>query len=381
MLVAAGERLAADGRVVEGASGMDIAFLTGESAAVRVGPGDAVQAGALNVEAPITVLVTAAGPDTVIADIARLMDEAGQGRSRHVRIADRAARYYAPAVHLTAALAFMGWMIAGAGVHQAMLVAIAVLLITCPCALGLAVPAAQVVACGALMRRGILVKDGSALERVAEVDSIVFDKTGTLTLGRPVPEGMDAMARQDRAILLALAREEALQTTAELAAAAGGSVDGHVPNCIALYNAYLRCGPVEEDTVVCLANLGHETIDIALVRGVDLLFARNLSGGGKVLDDAILDIFPDDPRRAYDVRTVLPMIVDDEVVRIGSANLNNRSMALDSECDVILDANRPHNTGRGLEEEIRSIRVSLLAEHCGVAEDVMAQALERLRTS
>ena len=206
MLVAAGERLAADGRVVEGASGMDIAFLTGESAPVRVGPGDAVQAGALNVEAPITVLVTAAGPDTVIADIARLMDEAGQGRSRHVRIADQAARYYAPAVHLTAALAFAGWMMAGAGVHQAMLVAIAVLLITCPCALGLAVPAAQVVACGALMRRGILVKDGSALERMAEVDSIVFDKTGTLTLGRPVPEEMDAMARQDRAILLALAR-------------------------------------------------------------------------------------------------------------------------------------------------------------------------------
>ena len=206
MLVAAGERLAADGRVVEGASGMDIAFLTGESAPVRVGPGDVVQAGALNVEAPITVLVTAVGPDTVIADIARLMDEAGQGRSRHVRIADQAARYYAPAVHLTAALAFAGWMMAGAGVHQAMLVAIAVLLITCPCALGLAVPAAQVVACGALMRRGILVKDGSALERMAEVDSIVFDKTGTLTLGRPVPEEMDAMARQDRAILLALAR-------------------------------------------------------------------------------------------------------------------------------------------------------------------------------
>ena len=206
MLVAAGERLAADGRVLDGESGMDIAFLTGESAPVHVGPGDAVQAGALNVEAPITVMVTAAGPDTVIADIARLMDEAGQGRSRHVRIADQAARYYAPAVHLTAALAFAGWMIAGAGVHQAMLVAIAVLLITCPCALGLAVPAAQVVACGALMRRGILVKDGSALERMAEVDSIVFDKTGTLTLGRPVPEGMDAMAPQDRAILLALAR-------------------------------------------------------------------------------------------------------------------------------------------------------------------------------
>jgi type IV pilus assembly protein PilM len=103
-------------------------------------------------------------------------------------------------------------------------------------------------------------------------------------------------------ILLALARGEALQTTAELAAEAGGSVDGHVPNCIALYNVYLRCGPVEEDTVVCLANLGHETIDIALVRGVDLLFARNLSGGGKVLDDAISGAFNVSVRKAESLK-------------------------------------------------------------------------------
>ena len=104
-------------------------------------------------------------------------------------------------------------------------------------------------------------------------------------------EGMDT-------ILLALARNEALEATAELVAHAGGSVDGHVPDCIALYNAYLRCGPVEEDTVVCLANIGHETTDIALVRGVDLLFARNLSGGGKVLDDAISSAFNVSARKA-----------------------------------------------------------------------------------
>lgn len=206
MLVAAGERLAADGRVGEGTSGMDIAFLTGESAPVRVGPGDSVQAGALNVDGPIQVVVTAAGADTIIADIARLMEQAGQGRSRYVRLADRAARLYAPCVHLLAALSFAGWMIAGAGVHQALLIAVAVLLITCPCALGLAVPAAQVVACGALMRRGVLVKDGSALERLAEVDEVVFDKTGTLTLGRPVPRDLDQLGDEDKAIVLALAR-------------------------------------------------------------------------------------------------------------------------------------------------------------------------------
>lgn len=206
LLVAAGERLAADGRVTRGESGIDMAFLTGESAPVRVRPGDRVQAGALNVETPIEVVVTAVGADTVIADIARLMEQAGQGRSRHVRIADRAARLYAPAVHLLAILSFGGWMIAGAGVHQALLVAVAVLLITCPCALGLAVPAAQVVACGALMRRGVLVKDGSALERLADIDMVIFDKTGTLTLGRPVPQHLDRLPAEDRAILLGLAR-------------------------------------------------------------------------------------------------------------------------------------------------------------------------------
>ena len=206
MLVAAGERLAADGRVLSGDSGLDISFLTGESAPVRVRTGDAVQAGALNVAAPLTVEVTAAGADTVIADIARLMEEAGQGKSRYVRLADRAARWYAPCVHLLAALSFAGWMIAGAGLHQSLLIAVAVLLITCPCALGLAVPAAQVVACGALMRQGVLVKDGSALERLADTTEAVFDKTGTLTLGRPVPRHLDRLDAEDRSILLALAQ-------------------------------------------------------------------------------------------------------------------------------------------------------------------------------
>lgn len=206
MLVAAGERLAADGRVLAGNSSLDISFLTGESAPVRVRAGDAVQAGALNVAAPLTVEVTAAGADTVIADIARLMEEAGQGKSRYVRLADRAARWYAPCVHLLAGLSFAGWMIAGAGVHQSLLIAVAVLLITCPCALGLAVPAAQIVACGALMRQGVLVKDGSALERLAETTEAVFDKTGTLTLGRPVPRHLEQLDAEDRSILLALAQ-------------------------------------------------------------------------------------------------------------------------------------------------------------------------------
>ena len=206
MQVAAGERFAADGEIREGRSSIDLSFLTGESQPQAVSVGDMVHAGALNVDGPLTVIVRACGPDTVIADIARMMDAAGQGKSRYVRIADRAARIYAPAVHLLAALSFAGWMLAGAGIHQSLLIATAVLLITCPCALGLAVPAAQVVACGALMRRGILVKDGSALERLAEADRVIFDKTGTLTLGRPEPTNLASLTLEEKPIVLALAR-------------------------------------------------------------------------------------------------------------------------------------------------------------------------------
>lgn len=206
MLVAAGDALAADGTITSGSSRFDRSMLTGESEPERAGPGDTVHAGTINLYAPVTVCVTAAAEDTAIADIARLMDEAGQSRSRYVRIADKAARLYAPVVHLLAALTFAGWMIAGAGVHQSLLIAIAVLIITCPCALGLAVPAAQVVAASALMKRGLLIKDGSALERLAEADHALLDKTGTLTLGEPRPVSLDSLAPEDRGIALALAQ-------------------------------------------------------------------------------------------------------------------------------------------------------------------------------
>ena len=206
MLVAAGERLAADGLVQGGSSSIDLSLLTGESAPQTVRLGDIVHAGTLNLDAPLRVRVTAAGADTAIADIARLMGEAAQGKSRYVRIADRAARLYAPAVHTLALLAFAGWMIAGAGWHHSLLIAAAVLIITCPCALGLAVPAAQIVAAGALMRKGVLIKDGSALERLSEVDLALIDKTGTLTLGRPEAQGLDRLDIGIKSLILALAQ-------------------------------------------------------------------------------------------------------------------------------------------------------------------------------
>jgi Cu2+-exporting ATPase len=206
MIVSAGERLAADGIIELGTSSLDLSLLTGESAPARAEKGDTVHAGTLNLDAPLIVRITAAGLDTAIADIARLMEQAAQSSSRYVRIADRAARWYAPAVHTLALTAFIGWMIAGAGWHQALLIAAAVLIITCPCALGLAVPAAQIVAAGTLMRRGVLVKDGSALERLAEADRALLDKTGTLTLGRPKAVNLDILPASVKPVALAMAR-------------------------------------------------------------------------------------------------------------------------------------------------------------------------------
>ena len=206
MLVAAGERLAADGIIEDGASSFDLSLLTGETTPRAACVGDVVHAGTLNLDAPVTVRVIAAGEDTSVAEIARLMVEAGQGRSRYVRVADRAARLYAPAVHTLAATSFVVWLLLGAGWHQALLISAAVLIITCPCALGLAVPAAQIVAAGSLMRDGVLVKDGSALERLAEADRAILDKTGTMTLGRPELVNAEALGGADEPLALALAR-------------------------------------------------------------------------------------------------------------------------------------------------------------------------------
>lgn len=207
MRVATGERLAADGHIVSGASRFDQALLTGETRPVACGLGDKVLAGTLNLDAPVDVEVSHTGQNTTLAEIARLMEASSQNRSRYVRIADRASRLYAPAVHTLAALSAVGWLIAGASLYQALVIGVAVLIITCPCALGLAVPVAQVVASGSLLKAGIMVKDGSAIERLASVDRALLDKTGTLTLGHPVPDpaALAALSNDEAAVTLALA--------------------------------------------------------------------------------------------------------------------------------------------------------------------------------
>jgi P-type Cu2+ transporter len=185
-IVTAGERIAVDGRVREGHSEIDTSLITGETLARVAGPGDYVFAGTLNRTAPLSVEVAAVGETTLLAEIVRLMEAAEQRRSRFVALADRVARAYAPVVHAVAALTFLGWWLGFAVAWDtAILHAVAVLIVTCPCALALAVPAVQVIASGRLMRRGVLLKSATALERLAAVDIVVFDKTGTLTLGAP----------------------------------------------------------------------------------------------------------------------------------------------------------------------------------------------------
>ena len=201
LLVAAGERVAADGVITSGQGQIDQSLITGETAPVTATPGTQVYAGTLNLTDVLRIEVTAADSATLLAEIGRLMLAAEQGKARYRRLADRAAQIYAPAVHGLGLATFLGWLLLGAPWQTALTYAIAVLIVTCPCALALAVPAVQIAAASRLFRQGIMVKSADGLERLAETDLVAFDKTGTLTLGRPelldedeTPDGVLAAA-------------------------------------------------------------------------------------------------------------------------------------------------------------------------------------------
>src|SRR3954464_14868030 len=185
LLVRPGDRIPADGLVLSGVSEIDESLISGETTLRAVAAGAPVHAGSVNFAGTLTVRVTAAGSGTLIDEIERLLEKAVAAKSRYVRLADRAARLYAPVVHATAALTLIGWIAAGASVHDSIITAIAVLIITCPCALALAIPTVQVVAARALFQGGLILNSGDAIERLAEADTVVFDKTGTLTLPQP----------------------------------------------------------------------------------------------------------------------------------------------------------------------------------------------------
>ncbi len=206
VLVRPGGRMPVDGVVDAGASEVDRGLLTGESLPVFAGPGTVVSAGEVNLTGPLTVRVTAAGRDSSLHRMADLVAVAESARTRYTTLAERAARLYSPLVHILSFSAFGFWMWQTDGdVRFAINISAAVLIITCPCALGLAVPAVVTAASGKLFRKGVLIKNGTALERLAEVDTVVFDKTGTLTMGTP-EWVVEAVPASDVAVAVALAQ-------------------------------------------------------------------------------------------------------------------------------------------------------------------------------
>jgi Cu2+-exporting ATPase len=182
ILVRRGERFPADGAVLRGESEVDESLVTGETERRIVAPQDLVYAGTLCFSNELTVAVMAASSGTLLDEIERLVNASMFAKARYLRLADRVARFYAPVVHITALTTAVVWLCLGSSVHDAVITGIAVLIITCPCALALAVPTAQATATGSLFRAGVLATAGDTIERLAEANMVVFDKTGTLTL-------------------------------------------------------------------------------------------------------------------------------------------------------------------------------------------------------
>lgn len=185
LVVRPGERIPADGRITEGVSQVDEALISGESLPVAKSPGDAVIGGAVNGEGLLLVRVTALGAESTLARIVRLVESAQAGKAPIQRLVDRVSAVFVPAVLVIALVTLLAWGLATGDWERALIHAVAVLVIACPCALGLATPAAIMVGTGVAAARGLLVKEAQALEQARRVDLVVFDKTGTLTEGRP----------------------------------------------------------------------------------------------------------------------------------------------------------------------------------------------------
>lgn len=249
VLVAVGERVPVDGRIIEGVSDVDRALVTGESEPQSVQAGSVVQAGTLNLTGPLIIQASVTEKDSFLAQMIRLMETVETKRPPSQRIADRVSQFYAPVVHGAALASFAGWMIAVGDVHQAITVAVAVLIVTCPCALGLAVPMVQVVAARRLFEHGIVIKDGAALERLREIDTVVFDKTGTLTMGAPVLQNLEAVAPESLALAAAMGAQSHHPLSRALAASSPGA-----------YASPLLTQVIEHPGCGVEAMSGHDTI-------------------------------------------------------------------------------------------------------------------------
>lgn len=264
IIVPPGERVPVDGRVISGEGSVDASLVTGETVPQALKAGDEAWSGMVNLDSPLTLTATAASQDSLLAEIARLVEAGEQSRSRYVRYADRAARAYVPAVFAMSAATLFGWLAFGGTVHDSLMNAIAVLIITCPCAMALVVPAVQVVATGRLFKDGVLVKSGDALERLATARTAVFDKTGTLTEGRARllnAEDISKDALEVAAQLARLSRHPLSRAVAEAAGegpvcegfedSAGGGLSGVINGRAVRFGAaeWLGLPPGDGDTV------------------------------------------------------------------------------------------------------------------------------------
>ncbi|MCR9071961.1 MAG: heavy metal translocating P-type ATPase [Alphaproteobacteria bacterium] len=224
VFVASGDRVPVDGTIASRSVTVDLSIVTGESDPVVLTTGEIVVAGALVVEGPLDLTATRAATASFLGEMRSMLEAAETARPALSRLADRAAAVYAPAVHLVAAATFAGWLVAGDGLHHALTTAIAVLIITCPCALGLAAPIVQVVAAGRLLKSRILLRDGGALETLATVDRVVLDKTGTLTTPTVDRATLGGISEEARAVAAALSCQSRHPIARAIEAACAGGV-------------------------------------------------------------------------------------------------------------------------------------------------------------
>ncbi|SDZ05544.1 Cu+-exporting ATPase [Variovorax sp. YR266] len=215
LAVRPGERVPADARVIEGQSEVDESMLTGEPLPVAKGPGDALTGGAVNGDGRMVIEVSAIGAESVLARIIRLVEDAQAAKAPIQRLVDKVAAVFVPVVLVIALVTLASWLVAGAGIETALIHAVAVLVIACPCALGLATPVAVMAGTGVAARHGILIKDARALEIAHRVDTVAFDKTGTLTIGRPVLTALVPVAGTDASEDQLLATAASLQSGSE----------------------------------------------------------------------------------------------------------------------------------------------------------------------
>ncbi|MYN04877.1 heavy metal translocating P-type ATPase [Pseudoduganella sp. DS3] len=278
VVIRAGERVAVDGEVVDGASHVDESLITGESLPVAKHVGDRVTGGAINGEGLLLVRTSATGAETMLSRIIRLVEDAQAAKAPVQKLVDQVAAVFVPVVLVIALLTFAGWWLATGNAEPALINAVVVMVIACPCALGLATPAAIMAGTGVAARHGILIKDAEALEMARQVDTVVFDKTGTLTQGRPVlaqllPHAVDAARALQLAAAIQRGSEHSLaRAVLDAEAAASASAP-----------AGAKLAALAASEVVTLAGRGLQ----ARVDGQELLL-----GSGRLMAERGIDLSP-----------------------------------------------------------------------------------------